>query len=229
VVWHPLFGGDGLWHAQKVVMGVELRSVALRLADGRLAVTSPIRDLGDGAHSELAALGRPAALVAPNHFHNLGLREYARAYPDAIAVASAQAVPRVRRLTKLDVADEGQLAALLPAHASLLVPPGTRNGEMWLSVVTPGGRAWIVGDAFFNVARTPRTAMGLLLRALSITPGLRIGTSFRWLVHDHAAYRRFVVDALAREQPALLAPCHGDVLDDPGLAGRLQHLVEARF
>ncbi len=108
----------------------------------------------------------------------------------------------------------------------MLVPPGTRTGELWLSTPAPGGRAWIVCDAFFNIARAPRTPMGLLLRALGIAPGLRIGTSFLWLLRDRAAYRSWLLAKLAEERPTLLVPSHGDVLADAALPDRLQRLVE---
>jgi hypothetical protein len=57
--WRPLAGLEGLWHAAREVSGVPLRSVALRLADGRLAIYSPVRGLGHEAHLELTKIGPP--------------------------------------------------------------------------------------------------------------------------------------------------------------------------
>jgi len=222
--WHPIAGLDGIWQAVAIVEGAPLRSVALRLADGRLAVYSPIRGLG--AHRELAAIGDPAILIAPNHYHNLGLKEYAAAYPGVTVVASAVAAPRLRRRCGLEVSDETGLRSALPSHISALVPPGTKNGELWLSAEASGGPAWIVGDAFFNLARTPRSFIGLLLRILGISPGLRIGSSFRWLLKDRAAYRQWLADALGDQRPTMLIPCHGDILAEPALTERLVRLVE---
>jgi hypothetical protein len=120
-------------------------------------------------------------------------------------------------------------AGALPANLSLLVPPATRAGELWLSFDSPAGRAWTVGDAFFNIARTPRTPIGFLLWLLGISPGLRVGASFRWLVRDRGAYRRWLLDTIAAQRPTTLIPCHGDILTDPQLPDRLQRLVERRF
>ncbi len=227
--WRPVLGADSVWRAESVVSGVPLRSVAVRLRDGQLAVYSPIRGLPRAAHAQLAALGRPALLVAPNHFHNLGLPEYASAHAGAAIVSSATAAPRLRRRCGHPVGDESALRARLPADAAVLVPPATRAGEMWLSLLTPAGRAWVVGDGFFNIARTPRTPMGLLLSALGISPGLRIGSSYRWLIRDRAAYRTWLLDQLSREAPTVLIPCHGEILSDSALPARLRQLVESRL
>jgi hypothetical protein len=218
-----------LWRAERVRNGVPLRCLAIRLTGGRLAIYSPIKGLGRAAHEELAAIGLPAFAIAPNHFHNLGLHEYAAEYRDLKIVSSAAAAGRVKRLCGHAVHDESALRGVLPAGVSLLVPPGTRAGELWLSIESPGGPAWTVGDAFFNIARTPRTAIGLLLRLLGISPGLRIGASFRWLLRDRAGYRRWLLAAITAERPTTLVPCHGDILTDPELPDRLRRLVERRL
>jgi hypothetical protein len=227
--WRPLAGFETIWHAETRSQGVLLRSVAVALEDGRLAVYSPIRGLGAEAHAELAAIGRPAALIAPNHYHNLGLGEYATTYPGVQILASTVALPRLADRCRQQVSDVATIQPALPPHTSLLIPPATRNGELWLRLETPADRAWIVGDGFFNLARTPRSAMGLLLLALGISPGLRIGSSFRWLIRDRAAYRRWLLDTLARHPPTVLIPCHGEILRDPALPARLKRLAETRL
>jgi hypothetical protein len=223
--WQAVEGLRDFWQAQRTRHGVPLRSLAFKLADGRLAVWSAIKGLGADAHRELAALGRPDLLVAPNHFHNLGLDEYARAYPGTTAVAAAAAVPRVRRKCKGDVRDEARLRPALPLHVSLLIPPATTTGELWLSV-RGEQRAWIVGDGFFNIARTPFSPMGLILRSLGTSPGLRIGRAYRWFIRDRAAYQGWLMGKIAQERPTMLIPCHGDVLVDAALPDRLMKLAE---
>jgi hypothetical protein len=224
--WQPIDGLGDFWQSEVRRQGVPLRSVAFRLADGRLAVWSPIKGLGRAAHEELAGLGRPDLLVAPNHFHNLGLREYAAAYPQATVVASAAAAPRVKSKCGREVREEARLRQALPLHVSLLIPPGTKCGEMWLSVRGAKQRAWIVGDGFHNIARTPFSPIGLLLKALAVSPGLRIGGAFRWLIRDRAAYQEWLVNKLHSERPTMLIPCHGQAISDPALPERLQRLAE---
>lgn len=227
--WEPIPLAEGVWTAERPRLHVPLRAVALRLADGGVAVYSPIKDLGPDAHRALKALGPPALLIAPNHHHYLGLPEFAATYPQASIVASAVALARVRARTRCEVGADTALRARLPPHVSVLVPPGTRGGELWLSLATQRGRAWVVGDAFFNIARVPPTPIGLLLRALRVAPGLRIGDPFRWLVRDRPAYRRFVLDALHADRPTTLIPCHGQILADGDLPERLERLIETRL
>jgi hypothetical protein len=227
--WRPIAGLEGLWHAERMVSGVPLRSVALRLADGRLAIYSPVRGLGKAAHLALTKIGQPAILIAPNHYHNLGLSEYAATYPGIATVGSTVAAPRLRRKCTNDLSDETLLRQAFPSNVSLLLPPGTKTGEVWISVESSNARVWIVGDAFFNIAKTPRSAMGLLLRILGISPGLRIGTSFRWLLKDRAVYRRWLIEALCSQQPTFLVPSHGDVLVSPRLPRLLERLAETRL
>jgi hypothetical protein len=224
--WQPIDGLQDFWQAERKVRGIPLRAVAFRLADGRLALWSPIKGLGPEAHQELAGLGRPDLLVAPNHFHNSGLREYALAYPEATVVASAAAARRVKAKSGREVRDESRLRQALPLHVSLLVPPAIKSGEIWLSVRGAKQRAWMVGDAFFNIARTGLSPMGLLLRAVGIRPGLNIGGPFRSLLRDRAGYQEWLLGKLQTERPTMLIPCHGEVLSDVALPERLQRLAE---
>jgi hypothetical protein len=222
----PLPGIDGAWELPCVVRGLRVRSTAVRLADGSLVVVSPVRGM---ARSGVESLGRPSVLVAPNHFHNRGLAEWAAEYPGAVVVASAKAAPRVHAKCGLPVeATERLSSALLPGHA-VLVPPGTRGGETWLSLTSGNRRAWVVGDAFFSLPDLPAWPMGLVLRLLGIAPGLRIGTSFRWLLSDRATYRTWLSARLEEERPNVLVPCHGDVIADDALADRLGRLAAERL
>ena len=92
VHWKPFDESAGLWMLGQTLDGVcILRSVALRLADGTLAVVGPIRESPRESFTELDALGRPVFLLAPNFFHHLGLAAYAEKFPDAQVVASAKA------------------------------------------------------------------------------------------------------------------------------------------
>ncbi len=218
-----------IWQAERIRLQVPLRSVAFSLVDGRLGIFSPILGLGADAHRGLTALGAPALLVAPNHYHHLGLGEYATTYPQTTIVGSAVAAHRLQKMCGRKVEDEARLRQALPPHISVLVPPGTRSGEMWLSVAGAEGRAWIVGDAFFNIVKTPRSLIGLILKLFGICPGLRIGASFRWLVKDRASYRTWLLAALAAERPTILVPCHGNILVGETLPDRLERLVRSRL
>ena len=92
------------------------------------------------------------------------------------------------------------LKAELPEYAEVLEPPGTKNGEVWLSVHTKKGRAWVVTDAFFHMPDHAPGIVGLFLRLTGTTAGLRIGSTFLWVgVRDRKAYRQWLLQELETE------------------------------
>ncbi|MBM4369909.1 MAG: hypothetical protein FJ102_27110, partial [Deltaproteobacteria bacterium] len=146
--WQAVEGVPGLWCRARVTGGVPMwNSFAVRLVDDSLAVISAPPSPGAGELAELEALGQPTVLLAPNHFHNLGLRGFSERFPGAVAVSTPLARPRL--LAKSGVATGGleALAERLPAGVSVVVPPGTKQGECWLRFDTPSGVAWLVTDA----------------------------------------------------------------------------------
>jgi hypothetical protein len=66
------FGGIPLWH----------RMTVIRLTNGGLVVHSPTR-LDLASEEEFQKLGPIVALLAPSWWHDLYLRDYLSAYPDA--------------------------------------------------------------------------------------------------------------------------------------------------
>ncbi|MBX3232254.1 MAG: hypothetical protein KIT84_18925 [Labilithrix sp.] len=203
--------------------GWENAMYVLRLADGSLLVHSATR-LGAGAFDELRALGDVRWLLAPNHYHHVGIPAYREAFPAARVIASATAARRLRakghEVTTLDTA-----GVALPGGASFLVGEGTKNGETFVSWPTPEGRVWLVCDAFFNVPSLTR-ASGAILRALRTGPGLAIGQTFCWVgVGEKKVYRAWLEGALEREPPKQLLFSHGAPLV---LAERTLHDLVAR-
>lgn len=219
--WQRVAGA--LWSIERrTPEGWSLRSVAVGLGDGGVLVAGPLRNLPEAAHAELAGIGRPTLLLAPNHFHHLGLPEHVARYPDAVAVASAAARPRLRRQTGRALASLDVARARLPPGVELLEPPGLANGEVWLRVATSEGVVLCVTDAFFHVPEQPRGLVGALLRLTGTTPGLRLGATFRALaVADCRAYLEWLRVELGARRPTVLVPAHGAVLRDPNLGPRL--------
>ena len=188
--------------------------------DGDLAVYSPTRKLGDELHARIEQIGRPRWLVAPNHFHHLGLEEWRRRYSDAIVFARPQAIPRLAKMYRsLEIRSIEEMSAPEIAH---LEPSGTKNGEVWLVARD----AWIVGDAFFNVRPPVSGLTGFILELTGTAPGLTIGRLWAPLhLEDRAAYRSWLLDALTRSPPSWLIPAHGDPISGPDLPERLSALA----
>jgi hypothetical protein len=78
---HEIWIGDG---PDVAVVGFHYptRMVIIRLSDGGLFVSSPIR-LSSSLRAEVDAVGQVRHIVAPNSLHHLFLPEWKRAYPDA--------------------------------------------------------------------------------------------------------------------------------------------------
>jgi hypothetical protein len=194
------------------------RSTAIDLGDGSL-VYSPLPKVGDAERAEVA----PVALLAPNHYHNLGLAHW-----KLPAHASALARVRLARQTPVAVTGLEALEARLPPNVSLLLPAGTRNGEVWLRVAGPDGVTWIVGDAFFNIG-SAWTLWSSFLRATLGAPGLAVGQTFLWVgLADRPAYGQWVLEQLLTDRPVRIVPCHGAVAEGPDLASTLRQLVLRR-
>jgi hypothetical protein len=209
------------WHWRMTIVRLEGEG-------GGALVVSPVRRLPETVHEALAGLGGVRALLAPNHFHYLGVAEFLERYPGAKACCSAAARPRLLRKTGLSFADADALD--LPSGVTLLAPPGLRNGELWLSVETTRGVAWVVSDAFFNLEAHPSGTFGLACRITATTRGLRIGRTFTTLaVADRRAYGAWLLAQLERDRPRVLVPGHGDLVEAPDLAGRLAELASARL
>ncbi len=189
--------------------GFSLRTTVLRLTDDSLALFSPTR----GLQTLIAELGSVSMLVAPNHFHHLGLASYAERWPDATIVCSSQAAKRLSKKSAIqNFQSLDALRALLPAHASVLEAPSLRTGEILLRVETELGVAWAVSDAFFNLAAHPRGMAGLVCRATRTSKGMRIGRTFTGLaVQDKQTYGAWLRQQLDADRPTLLLPGHGEV------------------
>ncbi len=229
--WQPLDRAAGLFAAERWSPRCwHWRSTALLLRSGEILVVSPIPKLDEEAHRELEGLGPPALLLAPNHYHYLGLAEYCERFPDCSAISSDVAAPRLARKQGVAIEPLERLGELLPDHVELLLPDGLKNGEVWLRVATNRGIAWVVSDAFFNLAKNPRGFMGLACRMTGTTPGLRIGKTFKIVgVGERKPYRDWLRDRLQKDQPRLLIPGHGEVWESDDLSERLGDLVTARL
>ena len=218
----------GVWtHTKHTSKGLPLVTVVVRGKEGALIVYSPTRGLGDDVHEELLKHGTPTVLVAPNHYHHLGLSEYIERYPNAITVCSDIARPRLlKQAPNIDFLPLASMKTFLNAQTSLIEPPATKGGEIWLMMHHGDDRLWIVGDAWFNLPEHPSGIFGVLCRILGVSRGLRVGRTWFWFqVRDPRAYRSWVTSTLSSNPPTRLVCLHGDALAGPELADRLRKVL----
>lgn len=217
--WRALDAELGLHELEKkVASGWCWRSLCVPLDGGGLLVVSPIR----GTARSLEELGEAAAVLAPNHFHYLGVEELTSRHEAALVGASAVAAPRLEKKMGRPLAPLDAIRERLPRAVTLLEPPGLKTGEVWLRAETARGVAWAVGDAFFNVNDPVSGGTGLVLKLTATVPGLRVGRTFRWLgIGDRPAYRAWLRRQIEDDRPRVLIPAHGDVVEGDDLAERL--------
>lgn len=213
-------------------IGWSLNMLAVSLPDRGLLLYSPAW-LGPGTFEAVDALGEVRVLVAPNHFHHLSLPRYRERYPNARAVASRGALPRLEKKGHAGLQPLSDAASHLPPDARFIEPEGLKNGEAWLSLPGEGGRTWLVCDAWFHVNRPLTGFPGLILRALRTGPGLCVGATWRMLaVRDRAAYVASARGALDRERPSVIVPSHGDPVREGGGSAaheRARAVLDARL
>jgi hypothetical protein len=198
-----------------------LRCTAIALARDGLCLFSPVAGLSAAARSSLDAIGDVTHLFAPNHYHNLGIAEYATAFPRASLCASPKAVPRLEKVTGLAFADLADLTARLPPHLSLVEPDGLRTGEVWLRAKTSSLTAWFVVDAIAGASMAngnSRFDHPTLLRTFP-----------RFGVRDKKAYVDWFARQLAVDQPQLVVPCHGGIIASSDLPQKLKKLQDEAF
>jgi hypothetical protein len=194
-----------------------LRCTAIRLRTGGLCLFSPVQGLGDTAIASLAALGEVEALLAPNHYHNKGLREYADVFPKSLICASDGAAPRLQRVTRMRFASLDKLRPLLPRTTTLVSPAGLKTGEVWVSIKGTRSRAWVVVDAFCGNDC-----------AAAAEPSL-LGTFPRFGVADRTIYVAWLERQIERDKPTVVVPCHGALIRSRRLAASIRHLVASKL
>lgn len=203
--------------------GWVLSMFAVRLPSGGLLLHSPTR-LGEARFAAVDSLGPVELLLAPNAFHNAGLAAYRARYPDALAVSTRAAMPRLA--TKghrgLVAADAPEVTSRLPVGARLLEPAGLSKGETFVFLPGPAGNTLIVCDAFFHVTHPVTGLFGLVSRAFRVVPGLQLGRTFALLaVKDRGAYRAWLEAELPGLGVQRVLFSHGSALQAADATGLL--------
>lgn len=197
--------------------GWSLGMHVVRLPRGEALVHSPLRP-GPEMFDAIEKLGRPTVLLAPNHFHNMWLPAYRERFPDARAVASVGARPRLEGKGHAGLGD----AAAERLDGVRIIPCAhVKNGETLVVVDDDGGPTLIVCDAFFHVPGPLTGFEGWFLRMTATGPGLALGRTFRFAgITDRGAYADWVVQTLEEIRPRRVLFSHGaplagdDVLRD---------------
>ena len=192
----PVPGLNGVFTGQLRKLSCTL----LRLADGGLCVYSPVAGLEKSLLAQQPDLGPVTAILAPNHYHNKGLKAHVEAFPNAALYASTAATPRLSQITGLEFRPMEGLQAALGAGQVFHEPHGLKTGEVWVQLNGSDARALIVTDAFAAAVR-PQGEKNDRVTML--------GTFPRYGVSDVAIYTAWASEMLTAAAPTILLPCHG--------------------
>jgi len=198
----------------------ELRCTAIRLQTGGLCLFSPVQGLCEEAISSLASLGDVEFLLAPNHYHTKGLKEYAQAFPKAYVCAPVQAHARLEKITSLRFEDLTGLQAELLPSMGIVAPLGLKTGEIWITANNRHHKAWIVVDAFAG----PKGKQEDLASAPEI-----LGSFPRMGIANRTLYLDWLEQKIQTDNPTMIVPCHGSVLHNSRMEKCLRGLLRAEL
>jgi hypothetical protein len=198
-----------------------LRCSAFKLTDGSLCLFSPVLGLGDEALQSIKSIGTVSHLIAPNHYHNAGLAEYAKAFPAAKLNASPEAASRLAKVTGLNFEDLHNLKKVLPKSFSILEPKGLKTGEVWISSIGKLLKAWFVVDAIAGPKMSGKIERFDHPELLKTFP--------TYGVRDFAVYSGWFLEQLKADQPRLVVPCHGGLIAADNLPVTLRELHQKTF
>jgi len=188
------------------------RSLAVRVADGGVAVLSPVPD--EAARRDVAMLGPVRFLVAPNSFHYAGLASWAEAFPDA-AVFFAPGL-RARR-PELSAGRELAEGAELPfADALAHTVLGPMRGVSEVAFLHRISRSLILTDACFHILDAASARDRMAYRMLGAWR--RFGpsrTARTILLRDRTQVAGFV-ERMSRWEFERIVVAHGEVLEPAG-------------
>jgi hypothetical protein len=215
--FNKIDGFNGIYSATKGT----LRCTAVRLADKSLCLFSPVLGLTEESIEDLTKLGNISYILAPNHYHNKGITEYAAAFPNATVVAPERAIPRLEKVTGIEYQTLTTLKEVLPNHISMIHTQGLKTGEIWLSVKGTNENAWLVVDAFCTMKDNAK-------KPESDTPQI-LGTFPKMGVQDRKLYLTWALDQIHQDQPTLILPCHGSAIKSAQLPTKLKTLMKETF
>jgi len=198
-----------------------LRCMAIALRDGSVCIFSPVQGLNEAAVESLARIGAVRFLLAPNHYHNKALKEYADVFPKAQLCAPDGAIPRLQKITGQRLDNLDGVKALLEKHSDFIEPEGLKTGEVWLRIKAKSLTAWLVVDAFCGSKIEAGKTHADTPELLKTFPSFGVG--------QKDAFVSWVNDQIGRDQPGVVVPCHGSIIRAEDLAKKLKKLISDNF
>jgi hypothetical protein len=203
------------------------RMTALPLAEGRLALVSPV-PIDAALAARIAALGEVSYLIAPNLLHHLYLADAMARYPTA-RVLAPRALSAKRPDLRIDLALEDALPEELTSAVAVQHIAGAPKLDEFV-FFHRATRTLLMTDLVFNIERPEGFFAHLVLFVVGAYKRLASSRALRVLVTDRGRCSESVAQLLALPFETLVM-AHGEIVreDAPArLAEALSWLSPAR-
>jgi hypothetical protein len=211
-----------LWRSYEFSKGNMANTFVFRGADGGLVAVSPGNNIPAADLDALREFGTVTSIVANNGFHNLGQRPWQEHFKGAKHYAPEGSIPRLtKKCPGLEFAPTSTLAR--PDNVSWAELPGTRSGDMVLSVQTARGPVWYTSDLMANVDPMPGPPLSWLFEWTDSAPGLKTFRLFYWFfAKDKVVIQKHLQELHTASPPSVVVPGHGPAVTADDLAEQVR-------
>lgn len=231
-LWHQLDAHPEIHYGQYIVPNFISNSVAIQSSENHWVLISPGQKMLDNWPEDRKNDETGISIIFPNHFHYMGVQAWLEQYPNAALYASKKAKPRLEKLGFEHIKVLENERPALPAGYDIVVPPGHRGGDVWITKTSEdGNNVWITCDSFLNYDRVSNQPIARAMqKVLGAAPGLKISQVIKWLLLDkRRAFKPWVLEQLEKDQPSILIPSHGEVAKDSALTEQLKGVISDRL
>ncbi len=232
--WKSVDGQVGLWVAAYPFNGISINTVAVRIRDGKLMILSPGLEVADASFEELDGLGDVGAIVSPGPFHHLGMPPWKKRYPESRLFATRSGLTRIPKQHKginLGLESIDALQSLLPRHVTAVEMPGQKHADLFVVVTSDDNTTWFSNEVIGNQpSLPPNPILRFLFKLTRSGPGLRVNSlALKLIGGKKPAAAAFFAEQMKAHPPTRLLPCHGDILEGPDTAAKLQAEFDRAF
>lgn len=208
-IFEPI--GPGIWTHESLyrlgALSIPHRVTVLRDPSGGLVVHSPAR-LDDETRASLEELGRVSTIVWPSWWHDLGIPEWMKAYPDARVWVAPDSRRAVRNKPGVQVLSE---TAVVNADLAQVYVDGLLAWFNEFVFFHSPSKTLIVADLIVNVHRDLPQPTRTFFSLLGAFPGPRIPWYYPLVSRDRRRLRDACTRILAWDFDAMVVG-HGDVI-----------------
>lgn len=209
---------EHIWRADthlKMLPGFELPlSMTVVKTPAGLILHSPIR-IDDTLAKEIAAVGEPSVIIAPNLFHHLYAAAAKRRYPDATVYGPAKLAkknPKLANLVPLESCT-GEQDPTTPwtEHLEVIALPAVPIVHEFM-FYHHASKTLLLTDLVFNLEHAHGWIAKLYLRWSDALGKPMQTKTWRWFMRDRGAMKRLFVSMLERDIERVCV-AHGAVIE----------------